>query len=227
MKKSKITIVCLFVTLLLLVIFSERVAGQNAKQIKDKDGNIYRTAKIGNQVWMAQNLNVSHFRNGDPIPEAKTTEEWKKAGDEKKPAWCYYDNDSENGKKYGRLYNWYAVNDSRGLAPEGWHVSSDEEWSKLRDYLGGDSIAGNKMKSTDGWSKNGNGTDKSGFSGLPGGARNANGYFNSISDYGYWWTTREYETDYAWGRGLYYFGSDVDKGYDDKQSGLSVRCVKD
>ena len=106
---------------------------------------------IGNQVWMTKNLNVDKFRNGDVIPEAKSEEEWKKAGEEGKPAWCYYENDPANGAKYGKLYNWYAVNDLRGLAPEGYHVPTNDEWTVLIDYLGGGEVAGKKMKSKSGW----------------------------------------------------------------------------
>jgi uncharacterized protein (TIGR02145 family) len=109
----------------------------------------YKSVKIGTQTWMTENLNVSTFRNGDPIPEVKTNEEWKKAGENKQPAWCYYDNDPKNGAKYGKLYNWYAVNDPRGLAPAGWHIPTDEEWTTLGDHLGDDD--GKKMKSTSGW----------------------------------------------------------------------------
>ena len=89
--------------------------------------------KIGDQKWMSVNLNVSHFRNGDSIPEVRTPEDWEKAGKEQKPAWCYYDNNPENQSRLGKLYNWYAVNDPRGLAPEGWHVSSDADWNVLTD----------------------------------------------------------------------------------------------
>ena len=110
-----------------------------------------QTVPIGTQVWMTKNLDVATFRNGDPIPEAKTAEEWEKAGENKQPAWCYYDNDPANGAKYGKLYNWYAVNDSRGLAPVGYHIPSDAEWTKLTDFLGGESVAGTKMKSKSGW----------------------------------------------------------------------------
>ena len=105
-----------------------------------------KSVTIGTQVWMKENLNVSTFRNGDPIPEAKTAEEWKAAGAAKQPAWCYYDNDPKNGAKYGKLYNWYAVNDPRGLAPVGWHVPTKEELSDLINYLGGEYVAGRKMK---------------------------------------------------------------------------------
>jgi uncharacterized protein (TIGR02145 family) len=111
-----------------------------------------QTVTIGTQVWMTKNLDVDHFRNGDAIPQAKTDEEWKRAGENKQPAWCYYNNDPANGVKYGKLYNWYAVNDQRGLAPAGYHVPSDEEWTILSDYLGGSDIAGKKMKSKSGWS---------------------------------------------------------------------------
>jgi len=144
---------------------------------------------IGGQVFMSKNLDVSTFRNGDPIPQAKTYEEWGRAGENQQPAWCYYNNDPANGAKYGKLYNWYAVNDSRGLAPEGWHVPSDAEWTILTDYLGSD--AGTKMKSKTGWNENGNGTNSSGFSGLPGGGRNDGGAVNGIGHVGYWWSSSE------------------------------------
>ncbi len=118
-------------------------------QVTDINGQTYKTVVIDTQTWMAENLNVSTFRNGDPIPQAKTDEEWKAAGENKQPAWCYYDNDTANGAKYGKLYNWFAVNDSRGLAPAGYHIPTDEEWTTLHYYLGND--IGNKTKSTSGW----------------------------------------------------------------------------
>ena len=105
------------------------------------------SVKIGNQIWMTQNLKVAHFRNGDSVPYAKTAEEWEKAGKEQKPAWCYYNNDPANDSKYGKLYNWYAVNDPRGLAPAGWHIPSDVEWKQLTDFIGGNQAAGKKLKS--------------------------------------------------------------------------------
>ena len=109
-----------------------------------------QTVTIGTQTWTALNLDVATFSNDDAIPEAKTNEEWVAAGENEQPAWCYYDNDPKNGTKYGKLYNWYAVNDYRGLAPAGWHVPTDEEWTVLSTYLGED-VAGKKMKSTSGW----------------------------------------------------------------------------
>ena len=110
-----------------------------------------KSVKIGTQTWTTENLNVSTFRNGYPIMEAKTNEEWNQANENKQPAWCYYENDPKNGAKYGKLYNWYAVNDPRGLAPAGWHVPSDAEWTILSDFLGGGMTAGKKMKSLSGW----------------------------------------------------------------------------
>jgi uncharacterized protein (TIGR02145 family) len=178
---------------------------------------------IGKQVWMAENLNVDKFRNGNPIPEAKTKEEWEKAGENEQPAWCYYDNDPANGAKYGKLYNWYAVNDSRGLAPNGYHIPTDAEWTILEEYLG--EGAGSKMKSTIGWNDNGNGTNSSGFSGLPGGSRYYNGPFGEFGNLGYWWSSTEKYNYDAWTRILNY--NDV-VSYDHlKKNGFSVRCLRD
>ena len=142
---------------------------------------------IGTQVWMTNNLNVATFRNGDPIPEAKSKDEWLKAVGNKQPAWCYLDNNPIYGKVYGKLYNLFAVNDPRGLAPEGWKVPSKEDWSRLIDFLGGESLAGQKMKSKYGWWNDGNGTNSSGFAGLPSGGRDDDGpFFNKLRS-AHWW----------------------------------------
>ena len=125
----------------------------------DVDGNIYKSVIIGKQEWMSQNLNV------DIIPEAKTEEEWEKAGEEKRPAWCYYDNDISNGEKYGKLYNCYAVSDPRGLAPKVWHVPTYDELNALTDYLeanGYDGTEGKALKSTSGWNDKKDSTTGSG-----------------------------------------------------------------
>ena len=186
------------------------------------------TVKIGNQEWMTNNLNVSTFKNGDTIKEAKSDKAWQKAGEERKPAWCYYDNDPKNGNKYGRLYNWYAVTDPRGLAPSGWHIPSEEEWTTLADNLGGDDdAAGKKMKSKAGWYDNGNGSNTSGFSGLPGGGRGNNGTFNFIGKYGGWWSSTENDADDAWNRDLLYTNGDVGRYSSSKTYGFSVRCLRD
>lgn len=189
-----------------------------------------QTITIGDQVWMTKNLNVDKFRNGDPIPEAKTDEDWIKAGENKQPAWCYYENDPANGEKYGKLYNWYAVNDPRGLAPEGWHVPSDSEWIQLINYLGGKKVAGGKMKTTSEWeAPNTDASNSSGFSGLPGGFRQGHsGQFIFMTGYGYWWSSTEggSSTKNAWAKGLSYSNGAITIG-SSKESGYSFRCIKD
>ena len=182
---------------------------------------------IGYQVWMIKNLDVATFRNGDPIPEAKTAEEWKEAGENQQPAWCYYDNDPANGTKYGKLYNWYAVNDARRLAPKGYHIPTHAEWTTLTTYLGGEKVAGTKIKSTSGLYGNGNGTNSIGFNGLPGGNRSSSGAFNYIGDGGYWWSSTETNTYDAELPSLSYFSGDVYSLNNNKGGGLSVRCLRD
>src|SRR5688572_16831919 len=138
--------------------------------------------KIGNQVWATTSLDVVTFRNGDSIPEIKLNEEWEKAGKEGRPAWSYYENDSEKGKTYGRMYNWYAVNDPRGLCPEGWHVPTNEEWITLETHLGIPN-AGVKLKCDKGWNANGNGDNSSKLCILPGGYRDRNGRFTGVGEF--------------------------------------------
>jgi uncharacterized protein (TIGR02145 family) len=188
-------------------------------QIKD--------VKIGKQVWMIKNLNVSSFRNGDAIPQAKTDAEWEKAANNKQPAWCFYENDSVIGAKYGMLYNWYAVNDPRGLAPVGYHIPSHDEWTKLIDYLGGENGSGTKMKSKTGWDENGNGNNTSGFSGLPGGIRYDDGIFDNFGGNGFWWSSTAYNISDAWYTGLDFYSGDVFENDGSKQVGFSVRCLRD
>ncbi len=194
---------------------------------KDYDGNIYNAVEIGNQVWMTENLNTGTFRNGDPIPEAKTNAEWEKAGVEGRPVWCYFNNDPANGKKYGRLYNWYAVNDPRGLAPPGWHVPTNAEWSQLMEYLEGESVAGYKLKSTGGWNENGNGSNEYGFTAMPGGLRYSWGAFRYAGDYGYWLSSDEYTAKSVHSRFLVYRSGSAGRYYLVKGKGFSVRCVRD
>ena len=184
----------------------------------------YKEVKIGNQIWMAENLNVDKFRNGEPIPLVKDKKEWETAGKNKQPACCYYDNDPANGAKYGRLYNWYAVSDPRGLAPEGWHVASDEEWTTLTNFVG--PHAGTSMKNNKGWKGKGNGTNLAGFNGMPGGLRIITGQFHDFGYFSYWWTATEGISHDAWNRGLNFDDADVFRNYDYKENGFSVRCVK-
>jgi uncharacterized protein (TIGR02145 family) len=183
--------------------------------------------KIGDQWWSAKNLNTSVFRNGDVIKEAKTNDEWVKAGSANEPAWCYYGNNPENSKDNGRLYNWFAVNDSRGLAPVGWHVASDTEWAVLINTLGGEKNAPTKMKSTTGWEDSFSGTNISGFSAFPSGYRNFNGAFGYFITNAYWWSSTEADSVNALYHNIYYFTNVVTRDIDKKQVGFSVRCIKD
>ena len=197
--------------------------------VTDIDGNVYKTVKIGDQIWMAENLKVTKYRDGTAIPNVTDNSSWTGLNT---GACCYYNNDVGNADTYGALYNWYAVNDSRNIAPEGWHVSTDAEWTELTDYLGGSSVAGKKLKSTSGWNdyngSSGNGTDEVAFCGLPGGYRNYyNGYYLNMGNFGYFWSSSEYDTNYAWIRKLYYYYDDIYRNYDNKQNGLSVRCLQD
>jgi uncharacterized protein (TIGR02145 family) len=194
--------------------------------LRDRDGNRYGTVKTGSQEWMAENLSVSRFRNGDVIPEAKSAGEWIKYGKEKKPAWCTEPSNGLNANKYGKLYNWYAVHDPRGLAPRGWHITSDQEWTQLIDFLGGDMLAAYKMR-TIGVSPPAAENAQIGFSGLPGGQRNDSGAFFGVGTFGYWWTTNESESSYAVARLLDYLNCSINVLDCNKIYGCSVRCVKD
>jgi uncharacterized protein (TIGR02145 family) len=194
----------------------------------------YETIKIGTQVWTTKNLDVSTFRNGDEIPQVTSTEEWESATRNNKPAWCYYKNDPANGTKYGKLYNWYAVSDPRGLAPIGYHIPTIQEWTILTDFLGGAlatvtsaDAAGGKMKSTSDWEGKGNRTNTSGFSALPGGFRGQYGEFLNAGYSGKWWSSTEEYVHTAKNIYLSYANQIVDFNYSGKKDGLSVRCLKD
>lgn len=181
--------------------------------------------QIGTQVWMTKNLNVSRYRNGDLIPQVTNPNQWSNLTT---GAWCYYANNTEIGTTYGKLYNWYAVNDPRGLAPQGWHVPSDAEWSILTTFLGGLGLAGGKLKATTGWnSPNTAATNSSRFTGFPGGSRNSSGTFDQIGYSGVWWSSSELDITYAWYRYLYYYDGVATRASSYKTFGLSVRCIKD
>jgi uncharacterized protein (TIGR02145 family) len=218
-----------------------------------------QTVTIGTQVWTTKNLDVATYRNGDVIPQVQDKDAWANLTT---GAWCYYENDAKNGVKYGKLYNWYAVNDPRGLAPAGWHIPTDGEWTVLENSLGDD--AGKKMKSTSGWESwteditcsncktwnaeyrrkkecnvcqdtrvngkktfSGNGTNSSGFSGLPGGARVFFASFYDVGSYGYWWSASGFDGSLAWDRFSNDYRSNLSRSFNSKYNGLSVRCVRD
>ena len=196
--------------------------------IKDINGNIYNTVAIGNQVWMQENLRVNRYRDGSLIDAIGSNGYlWRQY---KSGAYCWYDNDRDYELLYGKLYNCYAVIDSRGLCPSGWHVPSEEDWNELRDYLdpnamdnpslpGGqeENIAGGEMKS------------KSGFTGLLGGNRQGGEFFNFVNrgNVGFWWSSSIISEGLGVSRSIHSFDADMRRGVKDMSSGLSVRCLKD
>jgi uncharacterized protein (TIGR02145 family) len=196
--------------------------------VTDVDGNVYLGVQIGTQCWTQSNLKVSKYRDGSSITNITDPMQWWQAYTSSTGAWCHYNNDASNGTTYGKLYNWYALNDPRGLCPTGWHVPSDAEWTTLENHLGGSSVAGNKMKSTTGWNNNGNGINSSGFTGLPGGSRNSDGVFYDVGNGGGWWSSSlDSGSGLAWARTLIYFDAGVDRNYYAYRHGFSVRCARD
>lgn len=196
--------------------------------ITDIDGNVYHSVIIGNQEWMVENLKTTKYRNGDPIPIIIDTTQWTNLTS---GAYCNYNNDTSNVTAYGRLYNWYAVNDSRNIAPAGWHVPSDADWTTLITFLGDSAVAGGKLKEADTthWrSPNVGATNDSGFTALPGGYRAApTGRFYHIRNLGFWWSATESNLADAWDIYLDYNEVYVHRNYNTKTYGFSVRCVKD
>jgi uncharacterized protein (TIGR02145 family) len=176
------------------------------------------------KTWMAENLDVVTFRNGDTIFHALSEEDWQDARRNQIPAWCFYENDSINGLKYGRLYNWYAVNDPRNLAPEGWKIPTEEDWINFIDSFGENEEAAKNLRSTS-WGDNSTSkSNKGGFSGLPGGGRNGLGEFYDEHESGIWWTSSN-EGVASWsiilhGQGI--FKKMADNGY-----GFSIRCIQE
>jgi uncharacterized protein (TIGR02145 family) len=215
--------------------------GGGTGTVTDIDGNVYQTLVIGDQEWMVENLKVTHYRNGDPIPNVTDNDEWANANN---GAYCVYANNESNVDTYGYLYNWYAVGDERGLAPEGWHVPTDDEIKQLEMYLGmsqseaddsgwrgtnqGSQLAGNAALWSDGGLENDPEFGSSGFNFLPGGWRSNNeGSFGDIGDIGLFWSATENSTGYAWRRMLVYNYTQVYRYEFDEQAGFSVRCVRD
>ena len=208
--------------------------------ISDVEGNTYKTVYIGTQQWMAENLKTAKYSDGTIISNVSGTSEWNSLTT---GAWSYYGNDVANNAKYGKLYNWYAVsnttNGNKNICPTGWHVPTDAEWTVLTDYLGGASVAGDKMKEvgTINWSSNVNfeskteATNASLFTGLPGGWRLAQGMnhdFSNIGLYGSWWSSTKNDTGGAWYRSLSFINGNVSRSnYYWISAGFSVRCLRD
>jgi uncharacterized protein (TIGR02145 family) len=212
--------------------------------MEDNDGNVYKTVKIGNQIWMAENLRTTTFNDGTPIPRVTGKIEWVNL---ETPGYCYYKNstDVEFQKKWGALYNWYSVQ-TGGLAPKGWRVPTDDDWKVLQNYMvaNGYNYDGSKeenkiaksLASRTDWKidtdagtpgNNPESNNKSGFSALPGGYRDYHGSFDYQSDIGHWWSATEYAASYAYYRYLNYFYEDLCRYYVSKSCGFSLRLVRD
>ena len=195
------------------------------------DSNSFESVTIGSPVWMAKNLNIFHFRNGDTIPQAPVFWPWHATTT---AAWSFYSNDFEyyylHSKIYGVYYNWYAVNDLRGLAPEGWHIPSDEEWTILSEYLGGNEVAGGKMKESGlvhWYYPNQGATNESGFTALPGGFIGSYGAASNITFAGYWASSTELNTKEIWCRTIDANSPVFHKNTSTKVLSQSIRCIKD
>lgn len=242
---------CIFFILLFSMICSIHVSCKKdtssennsppGETLTDIDGNVYQTVKIGSQTWMKENLAVIHYRNGDPVLNIINDSLWVTSDS---GAYCNFNNDESYIKTYGRLYNWYAVNDTRMLSPAGWHIPTDEEWKQLEIFLGltheqADSIdcfrgttEGGKMKEPGNlhWrDPNSGATNSSGFSSLPGGARYVDS-FTYFTFYGFWWTATKTNFNQSIYRALSYNESRIGRNYygpDNRALGLSIRCVKD
>lgn len=220
----------LFLFLAIMIVSSIVFGQENTKTVTDINGNSYNTVTVGTQVWMASNLKTTKYNDGKNIPNVTVDGTWETLTT---GAYCWYNNDEATYKAtYGALYNWYAVNTGK-LCPVGWHVPTDAEWATLSSYLGGESVAGGKLKETGTkhWtSPNTGATNSIGFTALPGGERNQRGTFVIIGNYGFWWSSTEYGThleDYAWARPMGYYLSDAYRDHSHKTYGFSVRCLRD
>ena len=192
--------------------------------VTDIDGNVYNTVIIGDQVWMAENLIVTHYRNGDEIPTGYSNNDWTTLST---GAYAVYSDNSANVVTYGNLYNWYALDDNRKIAPEGWHIPTDDEWQVVVDYLGGNPGGKLKKTGTTHWSSPNTGaTNESGFTALPGGYRVFGGSYNYMGTFCYFWSSTETNTSSGWYRKLYYNSSEVHRVRNNKHYGFSVRCVR-
>jgi uncharacterized protein (TIGR02145 family) len=211
-----------FVILLLLLANSCK---KDENELPDIDENVYHSVTIGTQTWIVENLKVTHYRNGDPIPNVRDVTIWDTLTT---GAYCDYDNNARNAKIYGRLYNWYAVNDSRNLAPAGWHIATETEFRELIAYLGGEDVAGAKLKEsgTLHWrSPNINAVNESGFTALPGGTVLGSG-FAGLGESGNLWSATESTSGTAYYFCLHYLTGRAFVSTQAKTIGIAVRCVQ-
>ena len=196
-----------------------------AQTVTDYEGNLYDTVTIGTQVWLKENLKVTKYNDGTAIPLVTDSAEWSNLTT---PGYCWYNNDEAAYKNsYGALYNWFTINSDK-LCPSGWHVPSDAEWTQLTIYLGGDSLAGGKLKEigTTHWnSPNVGATNETGFTAIAGGYRHGSGFFDNLGHDGYWWGSSEHNTANYWQRSIPCYNGYIIREYFGNNYGLSVRCI--
>lgn len=193
----------------------------SGETVTDIDGNVYNTVKIGNQLWMAENLRVTRYNDGTPIPFIFEKNAWANT---RRGAFCWYNNE----EKWGTLYNFFAV-DSFRLAPDGWHVPTHQDWTALSDFLGGEEVAGGKLKETGAvrwYSPNNSATNDYWFTAVPGGFRSLDGTFSSFGGGAYWWSSTIYDGANAWNRRIFWNSTEIVREHIGYEHGLSVRCVK-
>jgi uncharacterized protein (TIGR02145 family) len=214
-------------TFLLLIGSLSLFFGIRAQTVTDIDGNIYNSITIGTQVWMRENLKVTHYMNGEEIPRVTDATEWSKLTT---GAYCNLNNEDLKVTTYGRLYNFYAVLDSNNLCPADWHVPTNNEWMILIGFLGGTDVAGGKMKETgtEHWSSPNTGaSNSSGFTAVSAGSRNSKGGFEYFGSYGDWWTSTESDTSNGSHWGISNSSSNIYNVSFNKKYGFSVRCIRD
>ena len=210
-------------------VYGERFRFVASNPIADYDGNLYKTVKIGSQIWMAANLKTTHYADGTEIPLVTDNTAWSNLTT---PAYSWYNNDeAANGNAYGALYNWHTVG-AGNVCPIGWHVPSYYEWRELKDFIAEDGLKGKDgmaLKSDTGWYEGGNGIDTYCFSALPGGIRNTDGIFEGIEGYCFWWSSTEWDANnlHAWNSYVSYEHNYVNIVNPKKVSGYSIRCVRD
>lgn len=193
-------------------------------QVTDVDGNTYKTVKIGEQEWMAENLRTTRFNNGDSITYEVDRWEWRMLEKDEIPGYGFYNDDQQYDEKYGKLYNWYVIKHGN-IAPEGWRVPTEEDWEQLIKFVGGEYETGKKLKSISGWSEDGNGIDEVGFNATPGGYRDVDGSYRGIGESVSFLSSSEHPS-MAITYGLSY-NRNMSKGFGPKRSGRYIRLIKE
>ena len=224
------------IILILSILFQGEAIEKEFGTFEDpRDGRVYTTVKIGQQVWMAENLKAEKFVNGDIITNAVSESEWWKVSNEKKPAWCHYNNEASNEEVHGKLYNWWVVDDRRKICPQGWKVPTKNDWDILAEQIGGKKTGGKMLKSKNNWLQNGNGLDSYGFSAQPSGYRytNKKSQFTEGDDLligrvAVWWTSDKAGEFNARTASMHYDRENMSIGIGgERRNAYCIRCIKE